>query len=538
MGYGRKNPATIKIDNPNVAELESQLAQNTTHVKDTVGVDIEQYPRLDSETDDSGRLKRAIDNELIIRLKSNTTYTISSDLIFDRLDVTLMGGENTVIQNIGTGHGIQVTKRVRIEKITVNGSSNSKSGIFIESGCTLNEVKSYYNGRYGVEFSNTKHVVSVYMDRITAAYNKLGGVYCNSTGISQKNLITMNRFYVVKNGTDADNLVSDGTPASGHGFYINGGLSISISDSVTEYNTGAGLYLDNGTGYTLKGLSVSGMYYEQNKYASLLINYTNGNWENINITGSSYTTPYAYPSNSIIPTKGHVAVLDRLPVKEDIIIDGKNILSNEKADVAFSRVSLKPNEIFDNTTLFPYSTSGRVRNDLPECEGFNCLVINKALGGFQESGFNNYLRINPYLDYIVEIEYKLFLDGVGNGAMYLQRRTKTGPITNGVGGNDFSIVPTASATFIKKQYIYKASEMGKDTRALSLLLTINNGMTDNSCFIVKSLAVYPVHTKVIKSGTTAERPSRLLGAEYFDTTLNKPIWGGNSSWVDANGTTV
>jgi hypothetical protein len=27
MGYGRKNPATIKIDNPNVAELESQLAQ-------------------------------------------------------------------------------------------------------------------------------------------------------------------------------------------------------------------------------------------------------------------------------------------------------------------------------------------------------------------------------------------------------------------------------------------------------------------------------------------------------------------------------
>lgn len=41
------------------------------------------------------------------------------------------------------------------------------------------------------------------------------------------------------------------------------------------------------------------------------------------------------------------------------------------------------------------------------------------------------------------------------------------------------------------------------------------------------------------SGTTAQRPTvTVRGYEYFDTTLNKPIWWGNTTWVDATGTTV
>jgi hypothetical protein len=46
----------------------------------------------------------------------------------------------------------------------------------------------------------------------------------------------------------------------------------------------------------------------------------------------------------------------------------------------------------------------------------------------------------------------------------------------------------------------------------------------------------------VESGTTAARPTANLvtGQQYFDTTLNKPIWRNtaNTGWVDATGTTV
>ena len=45
----------------------------------------------------------------------------------------------------------------------------------------------------------------------------------------------------------------------------------------------------------------------------------------------------------------------------------------------------------------------------------------------------------------------------------------------------------------------------------------------------------------ITSGTTDQRPTiAIIGQQYFDTDLNKPIWRNknNNGWVDANGTEV
>lgn len=42
-------------------------------------------------------------------------------------------------------------------------------------------------------------------------------------------------------------------------------------------------------------------------------------------------------------------------------------------------------------------------------------------------------------------------------------------------------------------------------------------------------------------GTTEERPSFdsiRIGFQYFDTTLEKPIWYNGTEWVDATGTSV
>lgn len=53
-------------------------------------------------------------------------------------------------------------------------------------------------------------------------------------------------------------------------------------------------------------------------------------------------------------------------------------------------------------------------------------------------------------------------------------------------------------------------------------------------------AVTPIKTTPA-GGTTASRPTglnRVLYMNYFDATLNKPIWWNGSNWVDATGTTV
>ena len=47
--------------------------------------------------------------------------------------------------------------------------------------------------------------------------------------------------------------------------------------------------------------------------------------------------------------------------------------------------------------------------------------------------------------------------------------------------------------------------------------------------------VYPNNNKHV--GKTDERPVSgiLIGFQYFDTDLGKPIWWNGESWVDANG---
>jgi hypothetical protein len=93
MGYGRKNPATIKIDNPNVAELESQLAQIVTNVK-IFGA------KGDGTTDDTTAIQSALDycstNGLTLFFP-NGEYKINSSLV-------LKGGRTYKI--IGANNGI------------------------------------------------------------------------------------------------------------------------------------------------------------------------------------------------------------------------------------------------------------------------------------------------------------------------------------------------------------------------------------------------------------------------------------------------
>lgn len=60
---------------------------------------------------------------------------------------------------------------------------------------------------------------------------------------------------------------------------------------------------------------------------------------------------------------------------------------------------------------------------------------------------------------------------------------------------------------------------------------------------IPARTVYSINTteeelQIIKSGTTRPTTGLVAGYQFFDTTLNKPIWYTGSAWVDCTGVTV
>ena len=54
------------------------------------------------------------------------------------------------------------------------------------------------------------------------------------------------------------------------------------------------------------------------------------------------------------------------------------------------------------------------------------------------------------------------------------------------------------------------------------------------------VAVFNICNALTTSGTTAQRPTKLLwiGRMYFDTTLTRPIWYTGTNWIRADGVVV
>ena len=75
---------------------------------------------------------------------------------------------------------------------------------------------------------------------------------------------------------------------------------------------------------------------------------------------------------------------------------------------------------------------------------------------------------------------------------------------------------------------------------------LNQELADDSGSVPRAWAVWFTNFWVrtnITSGTTAQRPTKDLfaGRQYYDTTLNKPIWLNSvrpTVWKDASGVTV
>lgn len=57
---------------------------------------------------------------------------------------------------------------------------------------------------------------------------------------------------------------------------------------------------------------------------------------------------------------------------------------------------------------------------------------------------------------------------------------------------------------------------------------------------VGQVFINDLRVKLHRSGTTAQRPTtgKFVGMEYYDTSLNKPVYWNGTAWKDAMGTTV
>lgn len=66
-------------------------------------------------------------------------------------------------------------------------------------------------------------------------------------------------------------------------------------------------------------------------------------------------------------------------------------------------------------------------------------------------------------------------------------------------------------------------------------ISINNGSGEKT----NLMRVYEQGTWIqTYHGTSGERPNGVIGLQYFDETLNKPIWYTSTGWVDSTGTEV
>jgi hypothetical protein len=68
----------------------------------------------------------------------------------------------------------------------------------------------------------------------------------------------------------------------------------------------------------------------------------------------------------------------------------------------------------------------------------------------------------------------------------------------------------------------------------------SSGFTDRKLTDTPTDALAIVNRRYVTlNGPTASRPTAsVIGQRYFDTTLNKPVWYGNSGWVDATGSSA
>lgn len=152
----------------------------------------------------------------------------------------------------------------------------------------------------------------------------------------------------------------------------------------------------------------------------------------------------------------------------------------------------------------------------------------------------------PINNRIINLNFSVSL-GMGNNSDYILSGEFAGDRTNPFVGYFYGL--NNSPKKVKVYSIIDASYANIDLYITSVSTYTVNCIINNLSIINKNITTelidnfnsndYVEIPYTYSSGTTEMRPTNIRnGFEYFDTTLNKPIWWNDKSWVDATGTTV
>lgn len=455
---------------------------------------------------------------------TNEEYFFSSSLIIkDTSTITKIQGINNKL-HFTSCDGIQINKVVTIDNLGLYGENavsnwsevlgkfeTSYNGIIINKKSILTNITIYTFG-VGIMFGNT-HIVGGEFKNILIAYCKNFGIYLEHSYIAQKNNLSFDRLYIVKCGKGADDLTGNSTKLnSGIGFYLKGCYCCSITNSVFEYNTGCGLYIDSleSSPYSfVQGLTLSTLYFERNKYANLALNLLAMS-SNVLVKSMFFTEANNNPVEDALPSRTIAFMNNR----------GINLRSDFSIEGFTNSDFLKPidNFVRDYTKLSAYS-------------GFN--IINDT---------ENNLAIHLDAEHRILTQNDFFRATNLKGFYQLKIRYKGAPdkrpvIVLNIAGKEQISISFYGNSSIKTVFsqILKVDNYTDNVVITGIYVT--EGLVENEYLDIYSIEIIPI----VNEGSSALRPSLVeenKGFQYFDTTLNKPIWWTGTEWVDAGGAEI
>ena len=342
------------------------------------------------------------------------------------------------------------------------------------------------NFNVGILLGGTDHCDYTRLYNVNSWYNYYAGIKIDYSDRAQVNFISIFDCNSGSNGVDVHNKEVEPNITRGFGIYLNGGNSIYINNADVSSNECAGIYIDTPTTLqAVRGLKVSTIYAEHNKYCNIYYN----NQENRS-TFIDITNTYFYNDET-----------DKY----------------FKRDVVYSELDVKTPGV-------------KFSNALPVQNYFNYGSLLREDTDYISKIPVSYVRPNTIYEIKIRIKAKEIGDLVlqneyrgikyTNSAFLITSRISVGPAQT----------LTVSSTDISEYTFY-----------------IKTPPSD-SAYIVYNTLDYGVKYELIdialkelpySSGSSADRPNTSkTGFMYFDTTLKKPIWKVDdilNDWVDATG---
>jgi hypothetical protein len=507
MGYGRKNPATIKIDNPNVAELESQLAQKVTDLEQR-SININQPPfNASTNSDITQILKDAINYIKTVdrteAIPANTVksiiyipagkYKISSKIVVPSYIHIKGAGKNATILESYITNGDPVLFLTYNETIPEQQFYNVVSNLTVEGrGQMCQGIKIKNVSRWelnSVIINNTLHeglyTYESYIGEVNSCLVRACGDATHSS--------------VVYDGSDSNHGAHAttwfGGEVNGGGSSVNG-IDIRYGNSVrfigaTIQGFTNGLGIRNGNGL---GTVVDSCYFEENKgHIECTDAYS------FNIKGNLFGLPRPGSLGYIVVKNMYAGLIE----------------GNFFAGTGFDHIGAKDASVklhyskigFNYVTGFPI----RITQSLIDSGRITGTIIET----FDNSFYNSIYGQTQYKDVLTSLSEFRPVGGIND--ISGQQEVK---IASGVGS------PEGVVTATRGIYIDVNGGLGAS-------VYIKTSGTNNA-FNWRPL-------QELRWCTTATRP--VIGASEagymaYDNTLNKPIWWNGGVWKDAMGTTV